>query len=341
MPFKMLEQAFKTLGLKPEASLIEAKQRFRELALIYHPDKNPGDEGTAHLEFVRIDAAFRTLESYYEKQHVPTAKPPRKRRTTPRPRHHQNYWDLLQLKPYVDSTGLMRDPYKRHCLCEYCSFARSRGSSAPHDKANKPTQGASKESSLLIQRAMIEMLNGVLTAELPQRPRADDPAVEEERALSDLNHLMASTAVMFDTLMKQALRAEQQKARADKWWTSREGWPFTRSCQGELSSFDQLLPLAEADFPVSDLSATLNFCVMLTSEKKRYAEELFRSRGYGGPEEQREAHIVMLREQMQAWAALLGVMLAIQKDESALGEESGRVAASRRLVEATLSYVNL
>ena len=49
---------FKVLGLKRSASDEDIKTKYRELILIYHPDKSGGD----HDEFIRIQEAYETLK---------------------------------------------------------------------------------------------------------------------------------------------------------------------------------------------------------------------------------------------------------------------------------------
>ena len=63
------DQCYQTLNLKPGASLAEIKQRYRELARRYHPDKVPSAQReSATLQFQRINAAKEVLEAYWEEQ---------------------------------------------------------------------------------------------------------------------------------------------------------------------------------------------------------------------------------------------------------------------------------
>ncbi|OBT43748.1 hypothetical protein VE00_05620 [Pseudogymnoascus sp. WSF 3629] len=51
---------YNALAVKPHATELEIKKAYRKLAIIHHPDKNPGDE-TAHAKFQAIGEAYQVL----------------------------------------------------------------------------------------------------------------------------------------------------------------------------------------------------------------------------------------------------------------------------------------
>ncbi|KFY36190.1 hypothetical protein V494_05247 [Pseudogymnoascus sp. VKM F-4513 (FW-928)] len=53
---------YDALGVKPDATELEIKKAYRKLAIIHHPDKNPGDE-TAHAKFQAIGEAYQVLSN--------------------------------------------------------------------------------------------------------------------------------------------------------------------------------------------------------------------------------------------------------------------------------------
>ncbi|KAK0619253.1 hypothetical protein B0T14DRAFT_432106 [Immersiella caudata] len=55
-----LEDYYKILGLKKDATERQIKSAYRQLSKKYHPDKNPGDK-TAHDKFVEVSEAYEAL----------------------------------------------------------------------------------------------------------------------------------------------------------------------------------------------------------------------------------------------------------------------------------------
>lgn len=52
---------YKILGIDSNASDVDVKKAFRDLAKKFHPDKNPGDEQTAEQKFKEIVSAYQVL----------------------------------------------------------------------------------------------------------------------------------------------------------------------------------------------------------------------------------------------------------------------------------------
>ena len=80
------DQCYQTLNLRPGASLAEIKQRYRELARRFHPDKvPPAQRERATLQFQRINEAKEVLEAYWEEQ-----------RSAPPSALHQRFQEALR-----------------------------------------------------------------------------------------------------------------------------------------------------------------------------------------------------------------------------------------------------
>jgi len=63
-----MNQCYETLGLKPGASPEEVKLAYRDLAMVWHPDRFPADNSRlqekAQEELKRINAAYEILKSH-------------------------------------------------------------------------------------------------------------------------------------------------------------------------------------------------------------------------------------------------------------------------------------
>lgn len=72
----MRHDPFSTLGLSRDATLVEARQAYRRLALKHHPDLNPGDP-TAAERFKAVLRAYRAIASgAFRKKGAPSTPPP-------------------------------------------------------------------------------------------------------------------------------------------------------------------------------------------------------------------------------------------------------------------------
>jgi molecular chaperone DnaJ len=63
----MLKDYYQILQIEPHSTLLEIKQAFRRLALIYHPDKNPNDK-YAEVQFNEIKEAYEVLTNPVRKE---------------------------------------------------------------------------------------------------------------------------------------------------------------------------------------------------------------------------------------------------------------------------------
>ena len=80
-----LSRYYQILGLPKQAKPEEIKKAFRELALRWHPDRNPGDP-SASVRFRNILEAYENLLDHFRK------KDGRRRRAEPRPRRQTGAW---------------------------------------------------------------------------------------------------------------------------------------------------------------------------------------------------------------------------------------------------------
>src|SRR5262245_47029816 len=58
---------YKTLGLRPGATMPEIHQAYKRLALRYHPDRS-GNNAAYHAEFCRVTQAYATLRKAFDLQ---------------------------------------------------------------------------------------------------------------------------------------------------------------------------------------------------------------------------------------------------------------------------------
>ena len=56
-----LKDYYRILGVNKDASAQDIKKAFRQLALRYHPDRNPGDVKEAEEKFKEINEAYEVL----------------------------------------------------------------------------------------------------------------------------------------------------------------------------------------------------------------------------------------------------------------------------------------
>lgn len=52
---------YETLGISKEVSLVDIKKAYRQLALKWHPDKNPDKKEEAENRFKEISEAYEVL----------------------------------------------------------------------------------------------------------------------------------------------------------------------------------------------------------------------------------------------------------------------------------------
>ena len=64
-----LKDYYRILGVNKDASAQDIKKAFRQLALRYHPDRNPGDVKEAEEKFKEINEAYEVLGDEQKKRH--------------------------------------------------------------------------------------------------------------------------------------------------------------------------------------------------------------------------------------------------------------------------------
>ncbi|TAH23892.1 MAG: hypothetical protein EAZ07_10375 [Cytophagales bacterium] len=107
----MIEDYYKILGVKPNASDIEIKSSYKQLAKLHHPDKNIGNKESEEL-FKLINLAYQTLSdpwkrmSYdFKREHLnnpsPPISPPPQRST----KRDQALSSALKKKAYIFTFG--------------------------------------------------------------------------------------------------------------------------------------------------------------------------------------------------------------------------------------------
>jgi len=61
MKLSEIPDYYERLGILRSSTKDEIKSAYRKLVLIYHPDKNPGNEKEAQIEFIAISEAFENV----------------------------------------------------------------------------------------------------------------------------------------------------------------------------------------------------------------------------------------------------------------------------------------
>lgn len=66
-----IQAAYQKLGIAPGSSLDAVKKRYRQLAMVWHPDRMPTPEGrrTAEEELKQINNAFDCIKKHFESEH--------------------------------------------------------------------------------------------------------------------------------------------------------------------------------------------------------------------------------------------------------------------------------
>lgn len=66
-----IQAAYQKLGVAPGSSLDAVKKRYRQLAMVWHPDRIPTPEGrrTAEEELKQINNAFDCIKKHFESDH--------------------------------------------------------------------------------------------------------------------------------------------------------------------------------------------------------------------------------------------------------------------------------
>ena len=64
-----MEDYYKTLDVSENASQEDIKKKYRKMSLLYHPDKNPGNQ-EAEDKFKKISEAYQTIGDEEERKKI-------------------------------------------------------------------------------------------------------------------------------------------------------------------------------------------------------------------------------------------------------------------------------
>jgi molecular chaperone DnaJ len=64
-----LKDYYQILGIKRDAVSEDIKKAFRQLALRYHPDQNPGNQKESEEKFKEINEAYEVLSDEHKRQY--------------------------------------------------------------------------------------------------------------------------------------------------------------------------------------------------------------------------------------------------------------------------------
>lgn len=82
------------LGVPPQATIGEIRRAYRRLALIHHPDKNPGNEAEARILFDNVAAAYAVLSNDHQRRLYDRRMRATQSQTAPRPSRNNARIDL-------------------------------------------------------------------------------------------------------------------------------------------------------------------------------------------------------------------------------------------------------
>ena len=317
-----LSTAFSALGLDQQtATIADVEETWQQLVLLHRCDATRDH--------------YSLLMTFLTKPWIKSADG---KHWTPKPPKEMGPLRLAEdSNARIDATGLPISTERGQCVCEYCEFQRRRGGQSPHSKsadehANRPSPQDELDS---IRRTDKPCMHEMLYDDLPN---CDLWKRSTPETLAYLGHALDKhvhlATYIFERVMRQALLKDGYQGQAEKWFSFRDGFPFTNGAIPTAGS-KPVFPTRSSDFPTSKLAATANFC-MLTVRALQKMDDDDRA-SYSGPGSI-DLFVQKMLVQVKRWRALVDVMMPLTQPGAINPVRIGKTTlAIHRLVTVTMA----